>query len=108
MKRLAQSIVIVGIGSIVLSGCGGGAGSSSSTSSPEPPSVVASVARQAPVGLIAIGHLGLTGENSDPNLARFNSYLENVSDDGNHLTAHGLALLAEAMWPTVAALLGLP
>src|SRR5262245_21810499 len=52
-----------------LVGCGGG-DSEDEPSSATDDAATASEALQAPVGVIAIGHSGLTGENSDPNRPR--------------------------------------
>jgi hypothetical protein len=62
--KATTSVVIVGFGLVVsLSGCSGSSTSPSPSAARTAPSSAAG--RSAPIGLVAIGHSGLTAENSD-------------------------------------------
>jgi len=59
--------VVTGVAALLaLSGCGGGSGKVAVPATASPVTAGSSVASSAAVGVVAIGHSGLTGENSDP------------------------------------------
>lgn len=62
---LAGAFAVAGVLALATSGCSSPGGSRSPAAVPTPPTTLG---RSHPVGIIAIGHSGLTGENSDPNL----------------------------------------
>ena len=65
MALRAKTVLIAVVVALAASGCSQPAGSRPPSAVPTPPTTLG---RSHPVGIVAIGHSGLTGENSDPNL----------------------------------------
>jgi hypothetical protein len=84
---------------LIVGGCGGGKIADQAATGPATPSTAPSANPANPVGVIAIGHSGLTGENSDPKhpgqIALENSWATGLSPQVNSIYRRLVAVRPE-------------